>query len=662
MNISRKVQIIFLAVLFFLSCQAFGLKMTQMPETGQTKNNEPHERGLSLKLPLLQPEYHWTFMSKADFLSGKLVLRIIRGEKNEEIVIFEKGKFSDGWKEMSEQQVEGRGEIYFGFVSTKKYLTAPNDKLELELTVTKDLPGIGAEKSGILPSGIYKSTGTYSGLLDDFESSALGKQLLEKEVITEEEQKQIDVLRSAIEYKAFLEDWKEQWSLNITSQKGWLTDEQLFKMDQARSRRLNSVNESKPDVNGIVLDEQGKPVSDASVVIYPQFPEKTITNKDGKFSLYKRTIIIQNEFFDQQIPYLVIRQRERNLAAVVKYEENKKNQEIQLSPGVIASGKIVDVNDKGIRDVKFNLIFRPGNIGYGDDEPVSIDADGNFQIKAIPSGYKFSISAEANDYGRKSSEIYASNNSEKHYDLGTIVLPIANMSLSGIVVDIDGKPVPDARLTCTGDGQRYLNTTSDENGKYKFEKLIPGLVSVSANKTYFGAANSDPKQYFGNAPTEAGATNVRVVITEAAISIVSSLKVESVSLINKQLPLIENLFKGFMPEKIKDKNVLVCFWDYEQRPSRNCILELTKKTEQLKEKDIEIIAIQSSKIELEPFDKWIQENNIPFTIGAIPSDQEKTQLEWGVKSLPWLILTDKNHKVTAEGFGIAELDEKIGNN
>jgi hypothetical protein len=31
----------------------------------------------------------------------------------------------------------------------------------------------------------------------------------------------------------------------------------------------------------------------------------------------------------------------------------------------------------------------------------------------------------------------------------------------------------------------------------------------------------------------------------------------------------------------------------------------------------------------------------------------------GVKSILWMILTDKNHIVTHEGFSITELDEKI---
>jgi hypothetical protein len=44
----------------------------------------------------------------------------------------------------------------------------------------------------------------------------------------------------------------------------------------------------------------------------------------------------------------------------------------------------------------------------------------------------------------------------------------------------------------------------------------------------------------------------------------------------------------------------------------------------------------------------------------IEDDSEKTRFNWGVKSLPWLILTDKKQAVRAEGFPITELDWKIG--
>ncbi len=132
------------AVLLTMAASAFALRMTEMPENLQTKIQEPRERAISLKLPLLQPDFHWTFMSREDFLSGKPILRILRKGKLNEIIIFEGGQFSDGWEAMPLAQDPNKGEIYFGFISTRTYLTAPGDKLELELTVTKDLPGIGA--------------------------------------------------------------------------------------------------------------------------------------------------------------------------------------------------------------------------------------------------------------------------------------------------------------------------------------------------------------------------------------------------------------------------------------------------------------------------------------------------------------------------------------
>ena len=46
-------------------------------------------------------------------------------------------------------------------------------------------------------------------------------------------------------------------------------------------------------------------------------------------------------------------------------------------------------------------------------------------------------------------------------------------------------------------------------------------------------------------------------------------------------------------------------------------------------------------------------------IGMIESDEEETRFNWGVKSLPWMILADKQHIVRAEGFAVSELDERI---
>jgi hypothetical protein len=109
----------------------------------------------------------------------------------------------------------------------------------------------------------------------------------------------------------------------------------------------------------------------------------------------------------------------------------------------------------------------------------------------------------------------------------------------------------------------------------------------------------------------------------------------------------------------KDKSLLICFFDMEQRPSRNCILELSKKARELTGNNIAIVAIQALKIEQTKLDEWVKANNIPFPVGMIEADVEKTKNNWGVKSLPWLILADKQHIVQAVQFSPAEFDEKI---
>ena len=224
---SYKIHWLAFAVTFLLAVPVFSLHMTDMPQNIQTKVQEPRERAISLKLPLLQPTFHWNFMSQADFLSGKLILRIARNSRSSEIVIFENGKFTDGWEAMPLPPVLGRGEIYFGFMSTRTYLTAPGDKLELELTVTKDLPGIGSLQTGILPAGKYKSRGTYSGLIDEYDTTLWAKELAKEGKKTPAEQEELlDKMRQIYNYKAFLESWTDQWPLKITGEKGWLPDNQ----------------------------------------------------------------------------------------------------------------------------------------------------------------------------------------------------------------------------------------------------------------------------------------------------------------------------------------------------------------------------------------------------------------------------------------------------
>ncbi len=72
-----------------------------------------------------------------------------------------------------------------------------------------------------------------------------------------------------------------------------------------------------------------------------------------------------------------------------------------------------------------------------------------------------------------------------------------------------------------------------------------------------------------------------------------------------------------------------------------------------------LVAIQSVKTDSPACDPWAKEAGDYCRTGTIEGNSKQIQLTWGVRSLPWLILTDNRHVVTAEGFPVNELDDRL---
>ena len=207
-------------IIMATASSVYALLVTEIPKDLQTTVSEPQKRFINLVLPLLQPDFHWVFLNKEDYLAGKLILRIKRGDKITAITIFENGKITEGWKPTANNI--NTGGIYFGFESSIKYETAPDDTLEIELHVIKDLTGIGSIHTGILSKGIYKSRGTYSALIDNYKVPDSYKGL-PKETL--------DNFKKVYDFKALLGNWTPQWKLKITGDDGWTPPEQRKRIE-----------------------------------------------------------------------------------------------------------------------------------------------------------------------------------------------------------------------------------------------------------------------------------------------------------------------------------------------------------------------------------------------------------------------------------------------
>jgi hypothetical protein len=176
-------------------------------------------------------------------------------------------------------------------------------------------------------------------------------------------------------------------------------------------------------------------------------------------------------------------------------------------------------------------------------------------------------------------------------------------------------------------------------------------MRISANK------RGTPRLY-GSIETEGGAADVRIVISQRSSSARYQPK-RPPSLVGKPLPELKDLKVDLSPADAKDKMVLICFWDMQQRPSRNCVMRLARQAQQLRQKGVTVVAVQASKIDENTLNQWVKKYKIPFAIGMIAGNEEKTKFAWGVRSLPWLILTDRKHVIRSGGFGINALNEKI---
>jgi len=338
---------------------------------------------------------------------------------------------------------------------------------------------------------------------------------------------------------------------------------------KGQTAKSEIVLDVQPSVLGVVLDETGLPAPGVLVKVLPA-GEQVLTDKAGKLEAA----------FDPSIPCgsLLARHTERNLAAIVDVKDYSRPNQITLKPAFSITSKVTDPDGVGIPAARLALSLRTSMLMPLGPEMIT-DSQGRYNMRAVPpvqKGSEYRISVNSSGYGIKMFEkISITGEVGTEVKMKPLVLQPADLSISGVVVDAEGKPAAGVPIFLHGRDQPGRSTATDENGRFTIKRICKGQLRLQAN--------------FDSSPGGS----------------------------------------GFLEAQGGDKDVKI------------------------------ILGQQSSKIDEKTLDEWVKENNVPFPVGMIQGNEEKTRFTWGVKSLPWLILTDKKHIVQAEGFGINELDEKI---
>ena len=408
-----------------------------------------------------------------------------------------------------------------------------------------------------------------------------------------------------------------------------------------QTKRLEILLDRTPGASGIVLDESGQPVAGALVRAHP-FGDEVLTGSTGRFEVG----------FDQRRPCkcLFARYVERNLAAIIDVKDNSKPMKVTLKPALSIAGQVTDANGVGIPAARLSLCVHLTNCLSRFGSEVLADARGRYEMRAIPpeeTGFDYRISVNASGYGPKEYErISITGEPGTPVEMETLVLQPADQSISGVVVNAEGKPAVRVPIFLHGRGQPERSTATDNNGRFTIKRICKGQLRLQAN------FDSSPGGS-GFLEAQGGDRDVKIILGQEGVHR------PHVSLVGKPLPELKDLKADLPPTGTEGKMILVCFWDMEQRPSRYCIRQLAKQANQLKQKGVIVVVVHASKIDEDTLNEWVKKYKIPFPVRMVQGDVEKSRFAWGVRSLPWLILTDKEHVVAAEGFGLDELNSRI---
>ena len=429
-------------------------------------------------------------------------------------------------------------------------------------------------------------------------------------------------------------------------------EDEIITIADGKTTRIERQLTQMPKIAGVVRYEQGNPVQGVKLKICPMGTTKEIiSDADGSFEVSWDP----GRWHSSDTPAMVLlaRYEKGNLAAAVDVDEDTRTQDLVLRRALTITGRVVNPDGKPIASARLTVMLRKDRWGssIGRSQPTA-DEEGRFEIKALPTDNSYSLTARADGYGEnRTDEIITDDAVDNRLDVGDLTLAVADLSVSGVVVDGADKPVAGAYVSSYGGNQQHQSTRTTADGKFKLDGMCAGTVRISASKAGAG-------QMSGSVETEGGATEVKIVMRERPSSTRYEPK-RPQSLVRKALPDLKDLNINLPPASTADKMILVCFLDVEQRPSRNCLRQLSAKAQELKAKGVVVAAVQASKIDQNSLDEWGKKYDISFPLGMVRGDQEKARFTWGVRSLPWLILTDSRHVVAAAGFRLSELDAKI---
>ncbi|UCD27728.1 MAG: carboxypeptidase regulatory-like domain-containing protein, partial [Planctomycetota bacterium] len=333
-------------------------------------------------------------------------------------------------------------------------------------------------------------------------------------------------------------------------------------------------------LSGEVVDEQGNMLSGASVLEFNcGLHLSTFTDVNGRFKM---------SYHSGRPPSrvsILARHSPSGLAGtgVIQYsgESGRFDGRIIAIPAYTLIGRVIDPNGRSIPAANLKLLLAVGEgstlqvMGWH-SRPVAeatTDANGVYCIRSVPPpGNRpkdaYAIVAYAEGFGiTMISQIPFGDDMAKPVHLEPIILRPADQSISGIVEDANEQSIAGAVVKVYGPrlGSGYgpqlcRKALTDTQGRFRIAGVCEEPLVIYAMSPW-GLKHSGVTSAYG------GNENIKAVLRQRLQF--------TPSLIGKTLPELKDLGINLSPANANDKAIVVCFFDMNQRPSRNCLRQLS---------------------------------------------------------------------------------------
>ncbi|MCX6924261.1 MAG: carboxypeptidase-like regulatory domain-containing protein, partial [Verrucomicrobia bacterium] len=163
-----------------------------------------------------------------------------------------------------------------------------------------------------------------------------------------------------------------------------------------RTNRIEIELNPPPKVTGVVRDPSGAAVPGLKLSLFPNWGRSEGEVKTDAKGRYEMPWDQQRFGGSMQTPYLIARDVGRNLATAQDLDASTTTLDLRMEPGLVVVGRVEDVNGKPLSNASVRVYLWSGNSGSQfDDNAIRTDAQGRFEITAMPPGRKYSLDATA---------------------------------------------------------------------------------------------------------------------------------------------------------------------------------------------------------------------------------------------------------------------------